>query len=42
MKDLLRHFDGEAAAAERQTLTADLVTQDDEGILNLIKVLTLK
>nr|CAG4646165.1 EOG090X0439 [Macrothrix elegans] len=24
MKDLLKHFDGEAAAAERQTLTADM------------------
>jgi hypothetical protein len=39
IKDLLRHFDGEAAAAERQTLTADLVTQDTEGIRDLIKVL---
>lgn len=39
MKDLLRHFDGEAAAAERQTPTADLVTQDTQGIRDLIKVL---
>jgi hypothetical protein len=39
MKDLLRHHDGEAAATERQTLTADLVGQDDQGILTLIKVL---
>jgi len=38
MKDLLRHLDGETAAAERQTLTADLVSQDDQGILTLIKV----
>jgi hypothetical protein len=41
MKDLLRHFDGEAAAAERQALTADLVTRDDQGILTLIKVFNL-
>lgn len=39
MKDLLRHYDGEAAAAERQTLSADLVTQDTQGIRDLIKVL---
>ncbi|XP_057374768.1 trafficking protein particle complex subunit 12-like [Daphnia carinata] len=38
IKDLLRHFDGEAAAAERQTLTADMVTQDAQGIRDLIKV----
>ncbi|EFX69564.1 hypothetical protein DAPPUDRAFT_62103, partial [Daphnia pulex] len=38
IKDLLRHFDGEAAAAERQTLTADLVTQDIQGIRDLMKV----
>lgn len=38
IRDLLRHFDGEAAALERQTLTADMVTQDDQGIRELIKV----
>lgn len=38
IKQLMRHFDGEAAAASRQTLTADLVTQDDQGIRNLVKV----
>lgn len=34
---LLCHFDGEAAAANRQTLTADKVTQDDKGIRDLIQ-----
>nr|CAG4637712.1 EOG090X0439 [Chydorus sphaericus] len=38
IKQLLRHYDGETAAAGRQTLTADLVTQDDRGIKDLIKV----
>lgn len=41
IKQLLRHYDGETAAAGRQTLTADLVTQDDRGIKDLIKVYIL-
>lgn len=39
MKELLRHFDGEAAAAARQPLTADMVTPDDQGIRELIQVI---
>lgn len=37
IQGLLRHFDGEGAAANRRPLTADLVSQDDNGIRDLIK-----
>jgi hypothetical protein len=38
IQSLLRHFDGEVAASNRQTLNADSVTQDDKGIQELIEV----
>nr|CAG4640765.1 EOG090X0439 [Eulimnadia texana] len=36
--EMLRHYDGDAAAANRTVLTADSVTQDDRGIRQLIQV----
>lgn len=38
---MLRRFDGDAAAANRQVLTANSVSQDDQGIVKLIEVMAL-